>query len=333
MNPIIQDLFTQIKELYPQQELVEFHQKFKEDDEFQKIIMQTKSTKSLFESTDDRSTLIDQLRNIINETKIAHKQSLLSAKQFEIASSEKQQVFNENTQLKNEIISMENYNYAQKIELSYFQELYNIIIEEEQQKKIDFFGAISKEFQEIQIQLEQVSNVKRKNQIENEELKEKLKIKQQQFEKRRQHCDESIMKLEQDRKERFIKIFQEINFINQNFNDDEEQSDQLEKLKKEEALIDLHLNPYLQKDYEYTQLIEKSNKLFSLYNTEVKKLLQQCEDNQKKSLKNQTISEKSDIFIVEQVKEYQGLLKILKQKQEQKLQLENLKSSQLNKLF
>ncbi|CAK80645.1 unnamed protein product (macronuclear) [Paramecium tetraurelia] len=122
-------------------------------------------------------------------------------------------------------------------------------------------------------------------------------------------------------------MFEQINILNKSLRSEVDENGKLEILRKDEALVDKHLNPYLQKESEFNQLIEKTNQLINLYNLEAQKLFKQICDNEQKIQTNQKTSEKSGIFIYDQAKEYKGLLQLLQQKQEQRQQLQNLKLS------
>ncbi|CAK80644.1 unnamed protein product (macronuclear) [Paramecium tetraurelia] len=193
MNTTILDLFTQIKELYPY--LAEFHQKCKNDDEYENIIKQTNNAKSKFESTEDQQTLINQLKNIINDVKIAHKKSLLSAKQFEISSAEKEKALNENANLNKQIGDFEIYRNAQNIQQECLKEYYNMVIQKEKQKSQDFIEGIQQEFEEIQNKLENALLAKQKNEKEYGTLIEKYKDKKSYVEQRNQYFELEIKKL------------------------------------------------------------------------------------------------------------------------------------------
>ncbi|CAD8175324.1 unnamed protein product [Paramecium octaurelia] len=332
MSTTIVDLFTQIKQLHPQQNLAEFHQKFKDDDEYKNIVKQNNNTKSNFDTTEDRQTLINQLTNIINDVKIAHKESLLSAKQFEISSAEKQKALNENANLKKQIGDFEVYRNVQHVQQEYLKEYYNIVIQKENEKSQDFIEGIQQEFEEIQTKLDNALIAKQKNEKENQVLKEKFKDKKSYVEQRNLYFDQEIKKMESLRKEKYTQMFEQINILNKSLHSELDESGKLESLRKDVALIDKHLNPHLQKESEYNQLIEKTNQLINLYNSEAERLLQQIQDYQQKIQSNQRISEQSGPFIYTQALEYKRLLQKLQQEQEKRQSLQTLKSVLQNQL-
>ncbi|CAD8078288.1 unnamed protein product [Paramecium sonneborni] len=332
MNPNVLDLFAQIKAFYPQQNLEEFHQRFKGDDEFKKIARQIKLQKSQLDGL-DKAALTTKLKKIINETKTAHKDALLSTKKFQIASQEKEKVYNENSKLKNQIKTLDNFRNTQTNQLNEYQEKYSSVVEEEKQKKTELVEGFQQEIKDIQTKMEEVSNAKHKSQAENEALKEKMKEIQEHVEKRDKIFDEELKKLESQRKERETKIFEQITNISQSLGTSENAEDQLQKIKEEEALVDAHLNPHLQKADEFQQIIEKTNSQFNLYKNETEKLAQQCRTFEQKSQACQRKCEKSDIYIVEQAKEHQTLQAQYKQKQEQVNSLLTLKQTLQNGLL
>ncbi|CAD8156136.1 unnamed protein product [Paramecium pentaurelia] len=327
MNPTVFDLFAQIKGLYTQQNLEEFHQRFKGDDEFKKISRQNKISKSQLDSLEDKTALINKLKKVINESKTAHKDALLSAKKFEIATQEKEKVFNENQRLKNQIKTLDAFRITQTNQLNEYQEKYSKVVDEEKQKKTELVEGFQQEIKDISTKMEEVSTAKHKSQAENEALKEKMKEIQEHVEKRDKIFDEELIKLDQQRKERETKIFEQINNISQSLGTTDNSEDLLQKIKEEEALVDAHLNPHLQKAEEFQQIIEKTNQQFNLYKNETEKLAQSCRNFEQKSQACQRKCEKSDIYIVEQAKEYQKLQAQFKQKQEQVNSLLTLKST------
>ncbi|CAK82456.1 unnamed protein product (macronuclear) [Paramecium tetraurelia] len=335
MNLTVFDLFAQIKELYTKQSLDEFHQRFRGDDEFKKISKQTKIQKSQLDSLEDKTALITKLKKIINESKTAHKEALFSAKKFEIATQDKEkgncnnlnQVLNENSKLKNQIKTLETFRNTQTNQLNEYQEKYSKVVDEEKQKKTELVEGFQQEIKDISTKMEEVSNAKHKSQAENEALKEKMKEIQEHVEKRDKIFDEELNKLDSQRKERETKIFEQINNISQSLGTSDGSEEQLQKIKEEEALVEAHLNPHLQKAEEFQQIIEKTNQQFNLYKGETEKLAQSCRTFEQKSQACQRKCEKSDIYIVEQAKEHLTLQTQLKQKQEQVNSLLTLKQT------
>ncbi|CAD8159465.1 unnamed protein product [Paramecium pentaurelia] len=327
MNLTVFEIFAQIKGLYTQQNLEEFHQRFKGDDEFKKIGRQTKIQKSQLDSLEDKTALLNKLKKIITDCKTANKEAMLSAKKFEIATQEKEKVFNENQRLKNQIKTLDVFRNTQTNQLNDYQEKYNKVVEEEKLKKTELVEGFQQEIKDISTKMEEVSNAKHKSQAENEALKEKMKEIQEHVEKRDKIFDEELNKLESQRKERETKIFEQITNISQSLGSTDNSEDQLQKIKDEEALVDAHLNPYLQKAEEFQQIIEKTNQQFNLYKAETEKLAQSCRTFEQKSQACQRKCEKSDIYIVEQAKEHLTLQNQFKQKQEQINSLLTLKQT------
>ncbi|CAK78115.1 unnamed protein product (macronuclear) [Paramecium tetraurelia] len=323
MNPTVFDLFAQIKGLYT----CKCYELLQRDDEFKKIARQSKISKSQLDSLEDKTALITRLKKIINESKTAHKDALLSAKKFEIATQEKEKVFNENSKLKNQIKTLEGFRNTQTNQLNEYQEKYSKVVDEEKQKKTELVEGFQQEIKDISTKMEEVSNAKHKSQAENEALKEKMKEIQEHVEKRDKIFDEELNKLDSQRKERETKIFEQINNISQSLGTTDNSEDLLQKIKEEEALVEAHLNPHLQKAEEFQQIIEKTNQQFNLYKNETEKLAQQCRSLEQKSQACQRKCEKSDIYIVDQAKEYQKLQVQYKQKQEQINSLLTLKST------
>ncbi|KAM3135126.1 hypothetical protein pb186bvf_012772 [Paramecium bursaria] len=309
----------------------EFYQQLG-DEEFKKIRKQKKPKRDKESQADNIIDLKDKFKKLIKDTKATQTELITTSKKHKQVVAEIEKLTNDNQQARNQIKVLDGLKNTLTQQVNDKKDAYQKVYDQEKQNKQELIESFQTEIKQIQERMEQVSVKKQQQEHENNFLKQQLTHIEENTKLRDSKFEEELLKIEKQKGEREDKIKSQMDQIIDSIGKPENVEEQKQKIVDEETLIDSHLNLYLSKNEEFSQMIEQVNKYFKLYKDEMDRIQAQHILNEKEASELHKKAEKSDILILDNVKEH---IKCAKEVQQKKNQLEVLQNllKQLQKQF